>query len=138
MSIREGLTPVYIDTSTANWSANGYRLLTEAEWEYAARGGAAPTNTIYSGSNIVAEVAWYSTISGDKSHDVGTKSPNEQGIYDMSGNVWEWCWDRYDDYSSSSQINPKGALVGNTYIGEFFVGVVGSVCQRTVVSLPCT
>lgn len=83
--------------------AKGYRLPTEAEWEYAVKGG---TSTYkYSGSNDVGSVAWYWDNSGSKSHPVGTKKSNELGIYDMSGNVWEWCQDWYDDYNGTNSVN---------------------------------
>ena len=84
-----------------------YRLLTEAEWEYAARGGKKSRGYKYSGSNTLENVAWYIENSNDEIHPVGTKSPNELGIYDMSGNVGEWCNDWYEDYSSNAQTDPR-------------------------------
>ena len=90
-------TPITSATVTADWSKNGYRLATEAEWEYAARGGdGSPGNLLYSGSNTAEDVAWFNTNSGSMTHQVGTKMPNSLGLYDMSGNVSEWCWDWYD------------------------------------------
>ncbi|MGM9799925.1 MAG: SUMF1/EgtB/PvdO family nonheme iron enzyme [Muribaculaceae bacterium] len=84
-----------------------FSLPTEAQWEYAARGGKSG-GTKYSGSNNIGNVAWYEDNSGDKTHPVGEKSPNDLGIYDMSGNVWEWCQDWFDKYPSYSETNPTG------------------------------
>lgn len=93
-----------------------YRLPTEAEWEYAAKGGNKSQGYVYSGSNSIGLVAWYTENSGSHTHPVGEKQANELGIFDMTGNVVEWCQDWYDeDYHagrSHIDINPKGALTG--------------------------
>ena len=99
-----------------NMTGKKFRLPTEAEWEYAARGGKKGRGCQYSGSNNLSDVAWYKDNSDSKTHAVGSKQANELGIYDMSGNVCEWCQDWYDSYSSSSQVNPTGANSGSSRV----------------------
>jgi formylglycine-generating enzyme required for sulfatase activity len=129
LSVLEGLTPVYTITGrspatgypitaatvTPNWSANGYRLPTEAQWEYACRAG---TTTAYNtGATIGNNTGWYTNYSVNRTHSVGEK-PMKWGLYDMHGNVWEWCWDRYGTYASGAQTDPTGA------VSEYSGGVI--------------
>jgi len=132
LSVKEGLSPYYtIDkenkdpnnsnsydnikwTVTPNAGANGYCLPTEAQWEYAAKGGdGSPGNYMYSGSNTAGSVAWYGDALSGKTHEVGRRVPNGLGIYDMSGNVWEWCWDWIENYSNDERTDPQGAVSGS-------------------------
>ena len=101
-----------------SYTGRNFRLPTEAEWEFAARGGNYSRHYKYSGSNYIGDVAWYGDNSGDRAHPVGTKQANELGLYDMSGNVCEWCSDWYGTYSSYSQTNPTGPDSGSYCINR--------------------
>ncbi|NLI07900.1 MAG: formylglycine-generating enzyme family protein [Thermotogaceae bacterium] len=114
----------------------GYRLPTEAEWEYAARGGNKSKGYKYAGSDTIDEVAWYTSNSGGKTQEVGKKAPNELGIYDMSGNVWEWCSDWYDSgyYAKSPTTNPYNSTAGSYRVlrggGCYYIATYARVARR--------
>jgi len=138
ISERSGFMPCYTITETdvvCDFSQNGYRLPTEAEWEYAARSKGREDRK-WSGTNTLSEIgvfAWYDFyISDAKCHPVGLKKPNELGIFDMSGNAEELCWDWYDRYSPSNQINPTGPLSGSYHVARGGNWSGGSDRCRTV------
>jgi formylglycine-generating enzyme required for sulfatase activity len=120
LSEQDGFTPAYtINDSEIIWhrNADGYRLPTEAEWEYAARGGHnAGEYNVYAGSDDFNIVGWHRENSGKKTHPVGLKKPNELGLYDMTGNVWEWCWDWFGTYPSESVTDPAGPPSGSFHV----------------------
>ena len=100
-------------TKLSQLTGQQFRLPTEAEWEFAARGGKNSQGYKYAGSNTIGDVAWYNSNSDGTTHPVATKAPNELGLYDMSGNVYEWCQDWYGSYSSSDQADPVGPSSGS-------------------------
>jgi formylglycine-generating enzyme required for sulfatase activity len=159
LSLKEGLTPAYsyddygtdpdrwekgwneMDENhlniSVNWTANGFRIPRETEWEFAARGGVKSKGYIYSGGDILDEVAWYGKNSDSKIQPVGMKKPNELGIYDMSGLLWEWCWGYFnrknptsDTYISDSPVY-KMVVRGGSFLIEHFLNV-GSRYPSTI------
>ena len=144
LSEREGLTPVYTisgrtptagypitaATVTVIWTNNGYRLPTEAQWEFACRAGS--TTDKYYGNNDdeLINYAWYSLNSDNITHEIGMKLPNAFGLYDMYGNVSEWCWDFYDSYPTYNLTDYTGPLTGSTRVlrgGSWFNNVASSI-----------
>ena len=157
LSIKEGLTPCYTvkdvdfatlkysdiptysnstwDVATCDFTANGYRLPTEAEWEYLVRGG---ENYKYAGSNTVGDVAWYTSNTNDTgTREVKTKQANAYGLYDMSGNVWEWCWDWYGSINSTT--DSAGSAFGSGRVrrgGSWFGGGISCAVSDRSSSSP--
>ena len=116
-----------------------FRLPTEAEWEYAARGGSLSQHYKYAGSDTIDYVAWYSGNSGSQTHVVATKAPNELGLYDMSGNVYEWCQDLYAGYDYMPQTNPTGPETGDLRVfrgGGWLYGATNCRVSYRDYSLP--
>jgi len=107
-----------------NLTGKNFKLPTEAQWEYAARGGKKSRGYKYSGSNTIGKVAWYKGNSGSKTHDVGTKSPNELGLYDMTGNVSEWCSE--DGYGSSLRVGRGTSWLDNARCSRFYIRILTS------------
>ena len=114
-SEKEGLIAYYrIEDKTVEWDAstNGYRLLTEGEWEYACRAGSKDRWSFGSNASDLSRYAWFGEGFEGKAHPVAKKLPNQFGLYDMHGNVWEWCWDWRAEYPKDRQVDPKGPRDG--------------------------
>jgi len=129
-SEEEGLEPCYREDLTCDFEADGYRLPTEAEWEYACRAGGKTLYSFGSDPGKLADHAWYKTNGRKQTHPVGQKKPNTWGLYDMHGNVAEWCNDVYDKdyYAASPAENPSGPASGQKYVlrGGSFAGTAES------------
>jgi formylglycine-generating enzyme len=144
LSDQDGLAQCYIINGvnvSCNWNANGWRLPTEAEWEYACKAGT--TTDFYSGSLTneyctpidasLDRIGWYCGNSDDKTHPVGQKQANSFGLYDMSGNVWEWCWDWFKDYTNTSVTDPRGENSGSYHVlrGGSWYYIAGN-CRNSI------
>jgi formylglycine-generating enzyme required for sulfatase activity len=122
LSRKEGLKPFFTinaqSVEVPDWNGPGYRLPTEAEWEYACRARTTTRFSFGDDENLLSEHAWYYENSGSQTHPVGEKKPNPFGLFDMHGNVWEWCWDWFDAsyYNKSSQVDPKGQKTGDARV----------------------
>jgi formylglycine-generating enzyme len=115
LSEKTGFQPCYAingEEVTCDFSKNGFRLPTETEWEYAAKGGGLSSGYKYAGGNLMGEVGWYRVNSNGSTYPEQQKKANELGLFDMSGNVFEWCWDFYGPYTSSPVTEPKGPATG--------------------------
>jgi formylglycine-generating enzyme required for sulfatase activity len=119
LSVREGYRPCYrrrFKRWVCNWRADGYLLPTEAEWEYACRAGTATRYAFGDDAERLGNYAWFADNASNQVQAVGQKRPNHWGLYDMHGNVWEWCWDWYGAYGSGVEVNPVGPSAGSSRV----------------------
>ena len=146
LSRRHGYRPCYRRRGVwrwrrwaCDWTADGYRLPTEAEWEYACRAGTQTSYGFGEDPALLADFAWYSENSGGRPHPVGTKRANRWGLFDMHGNLWEWCWDWYGPYRAVAQTDPRGPAGGRGRVlrgGSFDDSPGGLRSARRVVDVP--